>query len=202
MCTSYYIGGSPEFASLIKEIRASSLTAVTENRLGKHLCEEEDVFPGSVAPVIARNKNGDRKAFAMRFGFELNGAKKRTVLNARLETAAEKPLFADAWRNRRCVIPATYYYEWEHPSGAKAIRYAIRPSTSDIVYLCGLYRVSDGIPEFAVLTREAEDSIAFIHDRMPVMIPKSCIDAWIDPDSAPEEVLKDILTIMEFHPDE
>lgn len=198
MCTSYYIGGSAEFAAMIKEIRESNLTSFIEKRIGKTLCEDEDVFPGSAAPVIARNKNGERKAFAMRFGFVLYGQKKRNVLNARLETVSEKPLFQEGWKNRRCVVPATYYYEWEHPSGAKAIRYAIRPSTSDIVYLCGLYRMSEGIPEFVVLTREAEDNIVFIHDRMPVMIPKSRIDDWINPAVTPEDVLRDILTETEF----
>ena len=198
MCTCYYIGGSSVFAEMIREIRASSLTAFVEEKLGKRVCEDEDVFPGSAAPVIARNKNGERKAFAMQFGFVLNGAGKRNVVNARIETAAEKPLFADAWRTRRCVIPATYYYEWEHPSGEKAIRYAIRPSTSDIVYLCGLYRIAEGIPQFVVLTRQAAEDIAFIHDRMPVMIPKSRIDDWLDPAVPPEEVLQDMLTETEY----
>ena len=202
MCTSYYIGGSAEFASMIKEIRESSLTGFLEMTYKTSVCEDEDVFPGALAPVIARNKSGERRPFAMLFGFVLSGQKNKKILNARLETAAERPLFKDAWQSRRCIVPATYYYEWEHPSGQKAIRYAIRPSTSDAVYLCGLYRVENGVPQFVILTREAEPEIAFIHDRMPVMIPKSRIDDWIDPAQKPEDVLLDLLKTMEFEPNE
>ena len=93
MCTSYYIGGSAEFAAMIREIRASSLTGFLEKTCGTSVCGDEDVFPGALAPVIARNKSGERRPFAMLFGYVLNGQKNKKVLNARLETAADKPLF-------------------------------------------------------------------------------------------------------------
>ena len=183
---------------MIRTIQDSPLKAKLELELNTEFIAEGDVFPGSLAPVIARNKNGDKSFFPMRFGFRLAGETKRTVLNARLETAKEKPLFRDAWKNRRCVIPASYYYEWAHPSGQKAIRYALQPSASDGVSLCGLYRMNGTVPEFVILTREAEKSIAFIHDRMPVMIPSGRIDAWIDPGIPAEDVLEELLTVMDY----
>ena len=97
------------------------------------------------------------------------------------------------------MIPASYYYEWAHPSGQKAIRYALQPSASDGVSLCGLYRLNGGVPEFVILTRAAEESIAFIHDRMPVIIPKCRIDDWINPNIPAEDVLEDLLTAMDYH---
>ena len=183
---------------MIRTIEQSPLSAKLEQELNTALVREGEVFPGSLAPVIARNKNGKKSFFPMRFGFRMSGQGNRKVLNARMETAAEKPLFKDAWKIRRCVVPASYYYEWAHPSGQKAIRYALQPSASDGVYLCGLYRMNGGVPEFVILTRDAEESIAFIHDRMPVMIPKTRIDDWINPEIAAEEVLEDLLTAVDY----
>ena len=183
---------------MFKAIQSSPLQQKLEQELHTSLVTEGDVYPGSLAPVIARNKNGEKSFFPMLFGFRLSGQENRKVLNARLETAAEKPLFRDAWKLRRCVIPASYYYEWAHPSGQKAIRYALQPSASDGVSLCGLYRLNGGVPEFVILTRDAEESIAFIHDRMPVMIPKTRIDDWINPDIPAEEVLEDLLTAVDY----
>jgi putative SOS response-associated peptidase YedK len=198
VCTAYFIGASPEFAAMFKVIQSSPLQQKLEQQLHTSLVTEGDVYPGSLAPVIARNKNGEKSFFPMLFGFRLNGQGNRKVLNARLETAAEKPLFMDAWKLRRCVVPASYYYEWAHPSGQKAIRYALQPSASDGVSLCGLYRLNGGVPEFVILTRDAEESIAFIHDRMPVMIPKTRIDDWINSDIPAEEVLEDLLTAVDY----
>ena len=110
---------------MFKAIQSSPLQQKLEQELHTSLVTEGDVYPGSLAPVIARNKNGEKSFFPMLFGFRLSGQKNRKVLNARLETAAEKPLFMDAWKLRRCVVPASYYYEWAHPSGQKAIRYEI-----------------------------------------------------------------------------
>ncbi len=183
---------------MFKVIQSSPLQQKLEQELHTSLVTEGDVYPGSLAPVIARNKNGEKSFFPMLFGFRLNGQGNRKVLNARLETAAEKPLFMDAWKLRRCVVPASYYYEWAHPSGQKAIRYALQPSASDGVSLCGLYRLNGGVPEFVILTRDAEESIAFIHDRMPVMIPKTRIDDWINSDIPAEEVLEDLLTAVDY----
>lgn len=184
---------------MFRVIQSSPLQQKLEQELHTSLVTEGDVYPGSLAPVIARNKNGEKSFFPMLFGFRLSGQGNRKVLNARLETAAEKPLFKDAWKIRRCVIPASCYYEWAHPSGQKAIRYVLQPSASDGVSLCGLYRLNGGVPEFVILTRAAEESIAFIHDRMPVIIPKSRIDDWIDPGIPAEDVLEDLLTAMDYH---
>jgi putative SOS response-associated peptidase YedK len=102
---------------------------------------------------------------------------------------------------RRCIIPASWYFEWEHlisNSGQKKTgdKYMIQPNGSSMTWLAGLYRIEDSLPVFTVLTREPTDELRRIHDRMPLIFPKERIDEWIDPRSNPEELLRYAMTDM------
>jgi putative SOS response-associated peptidase YedK len=77
-------------------------------------------------------------------------------------------------------VPATRYFEWER-TGGKRTKYAIRPERGGLFYLAGLYRMLSGRPEFVILTRQSADSIAFIHDRMPVILPSELVANWTNP---------------------
>ena len=137
-----------------------------------------EIFPGDTVPVIARSRRLVPTPFFMRWGFSERG---RLLFNARSETADEKPLFRESAKARRCLMPAGHYFEWEHgPGNGKKTRYAIRPAEPGMLYLAGLYRFEGTLPVFTVLTRPPEESIAFIHDRMPLMLPASARDAWLD----------------------
>ena len=117
-------------------------------------------------------------------------------------------MWKDAWQSHRCIIPASYYYEWEHlvnqATGKKKAgdKYMIQPKGSSVTYLAGLYRIEDmkgiKVPVFTVLTREPSDEIRFIHDRMPVMLAKELIQDWISPSNKPEEIVRNALTAMVF----
>ena len=137
-----------------------------------------EIFPTDVVPVIASSKRLAPEAFAMGWGYGLGDGKR--VINARSETAADRPLFRDGMRQRRCAVPASHYFEWERSGGQKT-KYAIRPEGSGLFYFAGLYRISDGRPEFVILTREPAQSIAFIHDRMPVILPRELVADWTNP---------------------
>ena len=65
-----------------------------------------------------------------------------------------------------------------------------------MIWLCGLYRMEDGVPVFTVLTREAVASLAWLHDRMPLMLPGERVEEWIRPETRPEELLPHALTDM------
>jgi putative SOS response-associated peptidase YedK len=150
-----------------------------------------------VAPVIALSRSGRQTVFPMRWGF----GGKRLLINARTETAAERPTFREAWASHRCVIPASWYYEWEHtklPSGKTKTgdKYAIQPAGCTITWLCGLYRIENGYPVFVVLTKEPTVELSKIHDRMPLMLPKDKIGAWINPSSDPADLLSYALSDM------
>jgi putative SOS response-associated peptidase YedK len=164
---------------------------------GSAILTSGEIRPTNVVPVIAPDRHGRKVVFPMKWGFQIPG--RSLVVNARVETAAQKPTFQDSWAKRRCIIPASWYFEWEHftgNSGQKKTgdKYMIQPRGTSMTWLAGLYRIEDGFPVFAVLTREPTQEMRRIHDRMPLILPKELIDQWITPDSVPEEIVKHALT--------
>lgn len=89
-------------------------------------------------------------------------------------------MFSDGIRQRRCLIPAAHYYEWEKTNGGK-VKYAIEPKDSDGFFLAGIYRLEEGKLVFTILTRDAAEGIAFIHERMPVILPNEAAGDWMNP---------------------
>jgi putative SOS response-associated peptidase YedK len=207
MCCRYGLRSSPDLRPIVEAAERSTLTERFTTQLNRPLVTEGEVRPTNLVPVIAPSKTGARSVFPMVWGFSLPRSRSPLV-NARVETAAVKPSFADSWRQRRCIIPASFYYEWEHtvnPSTGKkrtGDKYQIRPAGSDLIWLAGLYRLEDfggiRVPVFVVLTREPWDGIRFIHDRMPVILPGKALDEWIAPEGDPETVLHQALSEMEY----
>ena len=145
------------------------------------------VNPGDVAAVIASNRQLEPQVFGMKWGYGLPNGK--LVFNARSETAAEKALFADGMKQRRCLIPADSYFEWEHSENKKQ-KYELAPNESDGFCLAGIYRTEQGRAVFSILTREPAESISFIHDRMPVILPTAAAEDWLNPRYHGQELLK------------
>ncbi|MBX3581405.1 MAG: SOS response-associated peptidase [Rhizobiaceae bacterium] len=138
--------------------------------------------PGSNMP--------DRRAMLARWGlvpaWAKNPADMPLNINARSETAAEKPSFRTAMRHRRVLVPASGFYEWQRDgAGKRAQPYWMRPKHGGIVAFGGLmetYAEPGGseIDTAAILTTAASDDIAPIHDRMPVVIRPEDFEAWLD----------------------
>jgi putative SOS response-associated peptidase YedK len=110
----------------------------------------------------------------MYWGFT-NPYRKGLIINARSETAREKNLFSNSIMNRRCIIPASGFYEWD-PYKA---RFRFTSPDDDLILLAGIYREEQGATKYTILTTEANDSMRPVHDRMPVMIGRNEIGAWI-----------------------
>ena len=206
MCCRYYMEMSPELRPIVEEMNRSPLAARMRARLGKPLTTEGEVRPTDIVPTIAPDPSGAGKVYPMLWGFTAKGAD-RPIVNARVESAAQKPLWQESWKAHRCVIPASWYFEWEHiptPSGKTRAgdKYMIQPQGSELCYLAGLYRIEEfrgfKYPVFAVLTREPGRELARLHDRMPVILPREIIDDWIDPDSDPGVLVRSALTDMIF----
>ena len=204
MCCRYYVEMSPELRPIIEEANRSPLRDRMTAALSAPFVSSGEVFPGQIAPVIATSRRGARAAFPMFWGFRTPGLRS-LVLNARVETAASRSLFRDSWASHRCVIPASWYLEWEHiplPNGKKKTgpRYAISPREAPRIFMAGLYRLENGYPSFVVLTREPAENIRFIHDRMPLLLPESLVDPWICPDAVPEDLASHALTDVIWRP--
>lgn len=196
MCGRYYIAEddmTEEMARIIEEIN--------RKKTPEGMKTSGEIFPSDIVPVLANSRQQDVQPFAMRWGYTFPNSK--PVINARAETAAIKPMFKDGMKQRRCLIPATHYYEWEH-RGRQSIKYAIRPERSKMLYLAGVYHLEKHddviVPTFTVLTREASPGISFIHDRMPVILPSDVITDWLDSRNDAVEVIQAAMLDMEYHP--
>ncbi len=197
MCCRYWTDKSPELRAIVEEMNRSPLVEKWHKTTGIKTYGE--IRPADVVPVIAPDKTGGRAVFPMKWGY----SGKSLLMNARSETAAVKPTFRDDWARHRCIVPASWYFEWEHKIGNDGKKYTgdkymIQPKDSAMTWLCGLYRIEQGMPVFVVLTREPGEGIRFIHDRMPLILPEECISDWIRPDGRPEELLREALTEMVF----
>ena len=158
--------------------------------------KEGEIFPGDTAAVLAPNRQLTPTAFAMTWGYHLD---KKLIINARAESAMDKPMFRDSYRRRRCLIPASAYIEWDHRE-AKPPKYLFQPEGQRMLYLCGLYRMEDDPrrPVFTVLTHDAAEDIACFHDRMPVIAPPEMAMDWLHPDADPGVIIHQALTRMTF----
>jgi putative SOS response-associated peptidase YedK len=114
------------------------------------------------------------------------------MINARSETAAEKPAFTRAMQARRCLIPADGWYEWQRGPEHKQPYYT-RYADGSSLAMAGIWeywkpkddpenRYPDGLVTASVLTTSAVGVLAQVHDRMPLLLPPSAWDAWLDPD--------------------
>jgi len=120
------------------------------------------------------------------------------MINARAETAAEKPAFRAAYRRRRCLILADGFYEWQADpaSRAKTPMY-VRLASGEPFAFAGLWEIwrPDDTPLLSctILTTEPNSLMAPIHNRMPVILPRSAYDRWLDPAEVGPGALQDLL---------
>ena len=207
MCGRFYIKKSPETQLYIEKAANSSLKSPMTIALSRPLRIEGEVRPTDIVPVIATSKSGKESVFPMVWGFSIPKSN-NPVINARVETVNDRDLFKDSWNHRRCIIPCSWYFEWEHLrnefTGAETIgtKYSIQPRGCGMTFLAGLYRMetSKGItyPVFTVLTRDPTPKIRFIHERMPVILPKALVNEWINPGNKADEIVTEALMDMVF----
>jgi putative SOS response-associated peptidase YedK len=141
-------------------------------------------YPDSAAPVITANGD-DLYAEVKQWGFP-NFKGSSVVFNARSETAAEKNMFRSSLRERRCVIPARHFYEWDK---AKQ-KVAFYDNNEPIIYMAGFYNTFKDQSRYVILTTSANVSMADVHNRMPVMLKKNEIGDWIQDNRFTEFVLQ------------
>ena len=101
--------------------------------------------------------------------------KGKLLINARAESVKTKSTFADSFASRRCVLPAAGFYEWDRKKEKVTFRLGDKP----ILYLAGIDRPYGAEKRFVVLTREANDSMRPVHDRMPLILTKEEVRPWV-----------------------
>jgi putative SOS response-associated peptidase YedK len=198
----------------------------------------DDVFDGlpgpdyNVAPTVAvpavferrvRQSGEVRRRLApLVWGLVPSWAKDASIgsrlINARLETVADKPAFRKAFSLRRCLLPADGFYEWYTPEGARPIGpgaskikkqpFFIHRADGELLVMAGIYEIwrdptknreddSGWLRTCSVITTEATDAAGHIHDRMPMVITRDAMNSWLDPELTDSAAALDLLAVTE-----
>ena len=185
MCGRYVVAYDPNTL-----ISGFSVTRVTP------FPKRWNVAPMSMVPVVHDTKEGERIATQMRWGLLPHWAKDEKLAaklnNARAEGLADKPSFRQAIRRRRCLLPASGFYEWQATPSGKQPWY-ISPRNADgsepLFAFAGVFEAwrapasppeSEWLLTCCIITTEANALMAPIHDRMPVILAREQWDAWLN----------------------
>ncbi len=167
---------------------------------GEALAEPDyNVAPTKPVPA-ALVRHDERRLVALRWGLVPSWAKDPSIgsrlINARMETVAEKPAFRAAFARRRCLLPADGFYEWAPPPpGQKAKQpWYLTPADGSPFVMAGLYEVWRDAEErllwtATVITTEAADDVGHVHDRSPLTVPREDWATWLDPDASLDGLL-------------
>jgi putative SOS response-associated peptidase YedK len=158
-----------------------------EAELGEGPLARYNVAPATDQLVIL-NEGGRRTAHWHHWGLVPQWAKDKSIgyktINARGESVAAKPAFRAAFRQRRCLVPATGFYEWKALACGKQ-PYLITLASGALFSFAGLWETWTGpegeVRSFAVITTGPNELMARIHDRMPAIIPRELYARWLDP---------------------
>jgi putative SOS response-associated peptidase YedK len=159
-----------------------------------------NVAPTDEVLTVTTTREGEPRGELLRWGLVPHWAKDpgmgAKMINARAETVAEKPAFRDAFAGRRCLIVADGFYEWRREGGRPQPMWITRADGEPFAF-AGLWATWHGPDEqvlrtCSIVTTHANDALAPIHDRMPVMLAPETEADWLDP-AAPPELLHELL---------
>jgi len=164
-----------------------------------------NIAPTQKVPILL--DNGYRHVKTMRWGLIPSWAKEipqgSQMINARAETVMEKPSFRNLVPGNRCVVLTDGFYEWKQRDSSK-IPYYIHHPSGDVLPMAGLWNtwrttVGDELLSFTIITTRPKEELAFIHNRMPVILENSTLDIWLQTNQYnPEEAV----TLLKPYPGE
>jgi putative SOS response-associated peptidase YedK len=156
-----------------------------------------NVAPGDEVLAVSTDREGAPRGELLRWGLVPSWAKSPDtglrMINARLETVAERPAFRRAFDRFRCLVIADGFYEWRRsPTRAKQAFHISRHDRAPFAF-AGLWSIWYGEDERSlrtctILTRAANSAVAMLHDRMPIILAPGAEGAWLDPASRPSEL--------------
>ena len=170
-----------------------------------------NIAPSQIVPVLTCDQAADRPGYvldAYRWGFD-SGPRALAkgpglVINARMETLLERPMFKNLFLRNRCVIPANAFYEWDKVNAPKggSRPYAINVSGGELVGFAGLWRPITGVTGaekcFVIITVPSNDKVSALHDRMPAILSPEAEKIWLDPECDDKALL---LSLLRPYPD-
>ena len=153
------------------------------------LAPRYNIAPTQPVPVVLAEPGSARRVLVERkWGLVPHDAlgKERGFINARAETAASKPAFSEAFAARRCLVPATGFYEWQQVDPKRRQPWLIRLESGAPFAFAGLWEPAAGAipgapPTFTILTTQPNELTRTVHDRMPVILAPGSYARWLDP---------------------
>jgi putative SOS response-associated peptidase YedK len=190
MCGRYVITTAPE------AIRQLFGTAGFPPNFPPHY----NAAPGQDLPVVRLHpETGDRVLGLLRWGLIPYWSKDPKIawrcINARGETAKTTPAFRDAYKSRRCLVPAEAFFEWRAEGKTKQ-PYAIAMRTRESFAFAGLWenwkdpKTSEWLRTFTILTTQPNELVTPLHDRMPVILSSEGYDQWLGKETDPSDLIR------------
>lgn len=166
MCGRYSLAPeeSDEIARIVRQVQEQVKTG--------------EIYPTNDVPVLME-AGAELAPQVAGWGFPRFGGKPGSIINARGETAGERPMFRRSLAQRRCVVPTTGFFEWGPGEGGKKQKYRFNLPGDRALYLAGLWNDFAGERRCVILTTAANPSMEGIHDRMPVVLTKSQLADWV-----------------------
>lgn len=196
MCGRYASSRHPQ--DLADTFDAQDATA------GRCLPPDYNVAPTKETHAVLQ-RHGVRQVRVLRWGLVPSWAPDPTgaarLINARLETVADRPAFRSAWLRRRCLIPADGWYEWTHTPDGRCPHF-ITPADGSLLAFAGLYEIRAGLLSTAIITTAATGPLAAVHDRMPVVLGRAGWSAWLGAQPPPDDLTScaGVLAGLELRP--
>jgi putative SOS response-associated peptidase YedK len=189
MCGRYVIEGTTELSERfqLRQIPADLFPEWTTY----------NAAPTQLLPVIVEDEAGEREALPMQWGlvprWRRDDRKGVAPINARAETLFEKPMFRNLTKARRCIVPASGFYEWQKRDGRKQPFY-LTSDDGELWGFAGLYDLThdeenDAAGSFTIITTGANALVAPLHERMPVILRREDEEEWVSHDvSDPDQI--------------
>lgn len=176
MCGRYYISDDTagEMEKIVQDL---------DRKLA--VCHSGDVCPSGMGTVLVQPENS-LTAADMKWGFP-GYEGKSLLINARAESVLEKRTFQESVRRRRCVVPASGFYEWNKKKEKFTFR---RADHVPLLFMAGCYNLYNGKNRFVILTTQANASMARVHERMPLILEGSEMESWLTNDGCVEKLLR------------
>ncbi len=170
MCGRYEMFLTPENKEMMQIMERISKKYGPENNM-----KMGEIFPTNTGIIFAAPKEEIAAELSI-WGFP-NFRNKGVIINARAETAIEKPTFRKSLLERRCAVPSTGFYEWKQDGTKQKYRFHLPEEPN--LYMAGIWTEWNGEKRYVILTTSANDSMKEIHNRMPVVLRKEDVRDWI-----------------------
>lgn len=161
-----------------------------------------NIAPSQMIDVVFEPE-GERSLSQLKWGLVPNWAKDAEIgnrmINARAETITEKPSFREAFKSRRCIIPASGFYEWQQKAAGAKQPYYFYLKEKEVFGFAGLWeswvdkKTGELLETCTIITTKANDVLKPVHDRMPVILKAENYDEWLDVKEKNTERLQKLL---------